>query len=92
MVGSVAAKNSLVAKANPGSCLNREKGYEFVRNSNGSEDRQSEVCRPKSFNAIQQPLQHCDKPPTQEAEPHDHYRYDQYGKGADRELPACLRR
>src|SRR5882762_394418 len=30
MVGSVAAKNSLVAKANPGSCLNREKEYEFV--------------------------------------------------------------
>ena len=92
MVGSVAAKNSLVAKANPGSCLNREIRIRIRSHSNGSEDRQSEVCGPKSFNAIQQPLQHCDKSPTQEAEPRDHHRYDQYGKGADRELPACLRR
>jgi hypothetical protein len=44
------------------------------------------------LNAIKQPLQHCDKSPTQEAEPNDHHRYDQGGKEADRDFPARFRR
>ena len=44
------------------------------------------------LNAIKQPLQHCDKSPTQEAEPNDHHRYDQHGKEADRDFPARFHR
>jgi hypothetical protein len=49
-----------------------------------------EVC-PEILDAIQQSLQHCDKSPTQEAEPYDHYRYDQSRKEVDRDLSALLR-
>jgi hypothetical protein len=52
----------------------------------------SEVRRPEGFNAISQPLQYCDKSPTQEAEPYDHHQYDQCGKEEDRHFPAGLRR
>jgi hypothetical protein len=47
---------------------------------------------PKVLRAIQQPLQYCDKSPTQEPEPYDHHRYDQCGKQTDRDFPAGLRR
>jgi hypothetical protein len=50
------------------------------------------VRRPEVFKTIQQPLQYCDKSPTQEAEPYDHHHDDQYGKGEDRGFPPCLRR
>jgi hypothetical protein len=48
--------------------------------------------RLKVLNVIKHPLQHCDKSPTQEAEPNDHHRYDQGGKEADRDFPARFRR
>jgi hypothetical protein len=68
---------------------------------NGGGERfalQTDTCHPKLkmcpniFSVIQQPLQYCDKSPTEEAEPCDHHRYDQYGKEIDREPSARLQR
>jgi hypothetical protein len=51
-------------------------------------DRESDLLGQEAFNAIKQPLQHCDKSPTQEAEPYDHRRCDQNGEEVDRGFPA----
>jgi hypothetical protein len=55
-------------------------------------DRPESCHHPEDPEAINQPLHDCDKSPTQETEPNDHDRYDQYGKKADRDFPADLPR
>ena len=89
---SVAIDNFFAARANPWPCLIGKRGVQVRARSRTEVNHLKSGRRLKILNVIKQPLQHCDKSPTQEAEPDDHHRYDQGGEEADRDFPARFRR
>ena len=91
IAGSVAIDNFSAARGEPCLALLARKGSKCGRFRTEVNHLKS-GRRLKILNVIKQPLQHCDKSPTQEAEPDDHHRYDQGGEEADRDFPARFRR
>jgi hypothetical protein len=92
IVGSVAIDNFFAARTNPGPCPIGKRRIRIRARFRTETNHLKSGRRPKILNVIKHPLQHCDKSPTQEAEPNDHHRYDQGGKEVDRDFPARFRR